>query len=132
VRGAEVCRGMFEFVSLLRLRCLGSGRCDGLESVVDLPGIRGLFSIFEGVGLLVVVGGGVSVCLGVWEILWVRLSGSRLTVRGVGDALVGSSVLVINCLDTSSVAYFLLFFDSVGCGSLIGGIMVGFVVFVEL
>jgi len=87
---------------------------------------------FEGVGLLAVVGGSVLVCLGVWGISWVQLSGRRLMVRGVDDALVESSILVINCLDTISVAYFLLFSNGIGCGSLVGGVMVGFVVLVEL
>jgi len=62
----------------------------------------------------------------------VQLSGGRLTTRGVGDALVESSILIINCLDTISFAYFLLFFNGVGCGLLVRGVMVGFMVLVEL
>jgi len=68
------------------------------------------------------------VCSEILGVSWVQWSICRLTAWGVVDAFVNSSVLLINFLKRVSIAFFSLFFDGIGCGPLVGGIMVGFLV----
>jgi len=72
------------------------------------------------------------VCLAVLGVALLQLMGSWSTGLGVVGACMELVFLVINSFKTVLVAFCSVFFDNVGYALMVGGVMVGFLVFVEL